>query len=108
MNERKFNPHRQIQLPLHDINVGSLLTEMTRAYMYSGVGSALVGRLIQGVLQYEEQEVANLLPEDKALLRLLKDRLHTLRADMGQAENEVYGFASAQTKRDISPKEGSG
>ncbi len=105
MSQRN-NPHRQLRLPLHDISVGTLTTEVTRAYLHTGTPSALLGRIIQGVFQYGEETDSTINVEDKAILRLLKDRLHTLRAELGRAEDEAYGPTTAAIKREQSPKEG--
>jgi hypothetical protein len=63
---------KQISLPLHDLSVGAVVTELVRAYLYTGNPREALAAL------------KNALDGDQRHLRELEDRLYELYPEPGE------------------------
>lgn len=82
--------------PTH-MGVGDILTEITRAYLYTGNPSAFIHRLIEGVSKYRTQteESDAVSKEDRRVMAGLEHHLRTAFRELHKLENDAYSYTDA-------------
>lgn len=84
---------RLIQLDPNHMGTGDILTEMTRSYLYTGCPSALVQRVLEGVIKYRAQtdtDGNSVSEEDREVMGILESSLRLLRQQLHDLQLQVY------------------
>lgn len=94
------NDNRFIHLDPNHMGVGDILSEVTRAYLYTGNPSAFVQRLLEGVHKYRTQtdngdthanrEDRTVMSQLDYQLRLAYDALKKMEEQLYPQEEDVY------------------
>jgi hypothetical protein len=85
------NDKRSIRIPGEC--VGAVLSEATRAYLYSGNPSAFIGRILEGVNHYCDETDTATDPASKEQRYLMTKMIKALRAagyDLLKLEDSIY------------------